>query len=267
MNDNLSKEHKAKTIMKIEQAINRVEAELQQWKQKEERFSRMFAFKVSDNRVFLKEKLRHYGTVAALFRDSINPEERLALRILRQERRRIEKQLYPKLWLRLLRRLTVEPIRRKHIARLQAREARRNEQTLKNALHKAGFGQVASKLQENIRQGLDRFSIPVSYHVNEKERMDFGLSFAKDQNGQYRFEGYRAALTGEDKPQESRQQNFPIQEGGVTATEAYHLLSGRALQPQSSPGEGKWTRRATTGSRSSVRATVTIWSRPCGTCP
>jgi hypothetical protein len=111
---------------------------------------------------------------------------------------------------------------------------------LKNALHQAGFGQVASKLQENIKQGLDGFTIPVSYHVNEKERMDFGLSFAKDQNGQYRFEGYRAALTGENKPQESRQQVFHIQEGGVTATEAYHLLSGRALQPQSCVGENKW---------------------------
>jgi hypothetical protein len=190
--------------------------------------------------VFLKEKLRHYDTVAARFRDPANPEEKLALRILRQERRRIERRLYPKRWLRLLRRLTVEPVRRQYAARRQAREASRNRQALDNALRQAGFGQTAPKVHESVRQGLAEFTVPVSWYVNEKERMDCRLSFAKDPDGRYRFEGYQASLGQEGKPQESKQQTFRMDATGINSREAYHLLSGRALQPESALREGKW---------------------------
>lgn len=230
--------------MKTDQAASRIEAELQEWKQKEQRFNRMFGFNVSDNRVFLKEKLRHYDTITARFRGTPDPEERLALRILRRERRQIEKQLYPKLWLRLLRRLTVGTVRQRYIALQQAREALRNQQALENAVRKAGFGQIASKLGENLRQGQREFTVPVSCHINEKHRMDFELSFARDPGGRYRFEGYQAALHREGKPEESRRQAFRMDTGtGITSGEAYNLLSGRALQPESSlreGGQGKW---------------------------
>ena len=40
--------------------VNRVEAELNQWRSREERFSKLFSFSLSNNRALLKEKLDYY---------------------------------------------------------------------------------------------------------------------------------------------------------------------------------------------------------------
>ncbi|MDJ1503587.1 hypothetical protein [Xanthocytophaga agilis] len=230
--------------MQTEHVSNRVEADLNQWKQKEERFSQLFSFNVTSNRDFLKEKLQYYNRIAAKYKNSDNPEEKLAIRILKQEQNRIEKQLYPNLWLRLLRKLNVEPIQQKYIAQKEEKQIVQNTEALKNLIHKAGFGQVTSQLEESIKQGLPEFKIPVSYYVSEKERMNFQLTFHKDKNGQYQFENYQAILQSDNKSVQNRQQTFrPDNTTSITANQAYNLLSGRALQVEASQLEakqGKW---------------------------
>ncbi|MDJ1473220.1 hypothetical protein [Xanthocytophaga flava] len=226
--------------MQTEHVSNRVEADLNQWKQKEERFSQMFSFTVTSNRDFLKEKLQYYNRIAAKYKNSDNPEEKLAIRILKQEQNRIEKQLYPNLWLRLLRKLTVEPIQQKYIAQKEEKQIVQNTEALKNLIHKAGFGQVVPQVEESIKKGLPEFKIPVSYYVSEKERMNFQLSFHKDTNGQYQFEKYQAMLQSDNKSVQNRQQTFrPNNTTTITANQAYNLLSGRALQLEASKLEAK----------------------------
>ena len=63
----------------------------------------LFSFSLSSNRALLKEKLEYYERIAARYRGTQDQEERFALRMLRQERNRIEKQLYPNPLIRLLR--------------------------------------------------------------------------------------------------------------------------------------------------------------------
>ncbi len=218
--------------------INRVENDLNQWRSREERFAKLFSFGVSNNKPFVKEKLKYYDAVAAKYKGTPNQEERLALRILKQERNRIEKQLYPNLLLKLLRRLIL-PVRQQYVVKQEAKQTAGNEQALKETLFRAGFGNIGGKLEQHMKQGQQEFSIPVSYYVNEKERLDFSLSFAKDQNGQYQFEGYKAGLRNEAKPEESRQQSFRIEPGNaITATQAYNLLAGRAVQKEHDVMEG-----------------------------
>lgn len=218
--------------MNARQPVNRVETDLNQWRSKEERFGKLFSFGVSNNKSLLKEKLKYYDAVAARYKGTPNQEERLALRILKQERNRIEKQLYPNLLLRLLRRLLL-PVRQQYVVKQEAKQTAGNEQALKETLFKAGFGSIGNKLEPYMKQGQQEFSIPVSYYVNEKERLDFNLSFAKDHYGQYQFDSYKAALRSEHRPEESRQQNFNIEPGNtITTTQAYNLLAGRAIQKE-----------------------------------
>lgn len=218
--------------------INRVENDLNQWRSREERFAKLFSLGVANNKPFVKEKLKYYDAVAAKYKGTPNQEERFALRILKQERNRIEKQLYPNLLLRFLRRLIL-PVKQQYVIKQEAKQTAGNEQALKETLFRAGFGNIGSKLGQYTKQGQQEFSIPVSYYVNEKERLDFNLSFAKDQNGQYQFENYRAGLRNEAKPEESRQQNFQIEpDNTITATQAYNLLAGRAVQREYTGMEG-----------------------------
>lgn len=211
--------------------VNRVEADLDQWRSREERFSKLFSFSLSSNRALLKEKLEYYERIAAKYKGTQNLDERFALKMLRQERNRIEKQLYPSLLIRLLRRLLVAPVKEQIIIRQDNRKMEQNSQALHQQVQRAGFPDLSAKIDEQIKQGHQQFSVPVSYYLNDKERLDHQLSFVKDQSGSYQFEGYRTALHNESKPDEKRQQYFSMHNGyNVNPAEAYNLLSGRCIQ-------------------------------------
>jgi len=49
--------------MDSKQSTNRISSEINQWKAREERLSKLFSFSVSDNKAFLKDKLRFYERV------------------------------------------------------------------------------------------------------------------------------------------------------------------------------------------------------------
>lgn len=211
--------------------INRVEIELNQWRSREERFSKLFSFNLLSNRALLKEKLNYYDRIAARYKGTQDLDERFALRVLRQERSRIEKQLYPNLLLRLLRRLLIAPLKEQIIIRQDNRKTEQNSQALHQQVQRTGFSDLSVKIDEQIRRGQQQFFIPVSYYLNDKERIDHQLSFAKDQSGQYHFEGYKTVLYNEAKPDEKRQQYFSMRhEYNINTTEAYNLLSGRCIQ-------------------------------------
>ena len=216
--------------------VNRVEAELNQWRSREGRFSKLFSISLSSNRALLKEKLDYYDRIAAKYKGTLDLDERFALRMLQQERNRIEKQVYPNLLIRLIRRLLIASVKEKIVIRQDNRKSEQNSHALHQQVQRTGFPDLSAKINEQIRQGQQQFSIPVSYYRNDKERVDHQLSFAKDQSGQYQFEGYKTALHNDAKPDEKRQQYFSMRhEHNVNITEAYNLLSGRCIQ-----SDGTW---------------------------
>lgn len=211
--------------------VNRVEAELNQWRSREERFSKLFSFSLSNNKALLKEKLDYYDRIAAKYKGTQDLDERFALRVLRQERNRIEKQLYPNLLIRLLRRLLVAPVKEQIAIRQDNRKTEQNSQSLHEQVRRAGFPDISTKINENINQRQPQFSVPVSYYINDKERLNHQLSFIKDQSGTYHFEGYKTNLYNESKPNEQREQYFSAKNGyEINTTESYNLLAGRAIK-------------------------------------
>jgi hypothetical protein len=216
--------------------VNRVEMELNQWRSREERFSKLFSFSLSNNSSLLKEKLHHYEHIATKYKDSQNLDERFALRMLKQERNRMLKQLYPNLFVRLFRRVLVVPLIEQIAVRQNLKEMEQNSQLLHEQVQRIGFSDLSAKIDQQIRKGQDQFTIPISHYISEKERLDYELFFIKDPTGHYQFEGYKTALQNESKPEESRCQYFKMREGHtVDTTQAYNLLAGRSVQK-----EGAW---------------------------
>lgn len=210
--------------------INRVETELNQWRSREDRFNKLFSFSLASNRSLLKEKLQYYDRIAAKYTGTQNLDEQFALRILRQERNHIERQLYPNPILRLLRRMLVVLVREQIVIRQNNKRMAENSQALHQQVQRAGFTDLFTKIEEQIKQGQQQFSLPVSYYLNNNERLDHQLSFVKGNSGLYQFEGYKTTLYNESKPNEKRQQYFNLRnEYNVNATEAYNLLSGRSI--------------------------------------
>ena len=216
--------------------VNRIEMELSQWHSREERFSKLFSFSLSNNRSLLKEKLHHYERIATKYKDSQNLDERFALRMLKQERNRILKQLYPNLVVRLVRRVLVAPLIEQIAVRQDLKEVEQNSQSLHDQVQRIGFSDLSARIDQQIRKGQEQFTIPISYYISEKERLDHELSFVKDPTGHYQFEGYKTALQNELKPEESRCHYFKMREGHtVDTTQAYNLLAARSVQ-----NEGAW---------------------------
>jgi hypothetical protein len=211
--------------------INRVETELNQWRSREERFSKLFSFSLSSNKALFKEKLQYYDRIAAKYKGTGDIDESFALGVLKQERNRIEKQLYPNLLIRLLRRLLVVPVKEQIVIRQDNRKTEQNSQSLHEQVRRAGFPDISTKINENINQRQPQFSVPVSYYINDKERLNHQLSFIKDQSGTYHFEGYKTNLYNESKPNEQREQYFSAKNGyEINTTESYNLLAGRAIK-------------------------------------
>jgi hypothetical protein len=215
-----------------------VETELNQWRSREERFSKLFSFSLSSNKALLKEKLQYYERVAAKYKGTQDMDERFALRILQQERSKIKKQLYPNPVIRLLRRLLVAPVKEQTVIRQNNRKTEQNSQSLHQQVQRAGFTNLAAKIDEQIKQGQQQFSLPVYYYINDKERLNHQLSFVKDQSGIYHFDGYKTNLCNESKPNEQRQQYFNRKNGyEINTTEAYNLypvVQLKRMEPGSS---------------------------------
>ncbi|CAD0004855.1 hypothetical protein [Flavobacterium chungangense] len=215
--------------------VNRVEMELKQWHSREERFSKLFNFSLSNSRSLLKEKLHHYERIGSKYKGTKNIEERFALKMLEQEKSKILKQLYPNLLVRLVRKLLVAPLIDQIAVNKDVKEAQKNNQALYDQVQRIGFKDLSNQIDDQIKQGQEQFSIPVSYYINEKERLDHELSFSKNQSGQYQFDGYKTTLQNELKPEENRSQYFKLQErNSVDTKQAYNLLAGRAVQKEKS---------------------------------
>lgn len=212
---------------------NRVEMELNQWRSREERFSKLFNFSLSNNRSLLKEKLHHYERIGTKYKGTKNIEERFALQMLKQEKAKILKQVYPNLLVRLIRKLIVAPLIDQIAVHKDTKEEEKNNQSLHDQVQRIGFGDLSAKIEDQIKQGREQFTIPVSYYANEKERLNHELSFAKDHSGQYQFDGYKTTLQNELKPEEDKSQYFKIHGGNFIDTmQAYNLLAGRAIQKE-----------------------------------
>lgn len=219
-----------------EQGTNRIEAELLRWKEKEERFAKLFTFEMSSNRALMREKLRDFDAIYTRYRGTQKPNERFALRMLKQERRHLERQLYPNLLIRLTRRLLIKPIRDIFVNRANRKRDKRKRESLYNQLSKSGLRDQFKNAERIMVQHGQDFSLPVSYQANEKQRVDHSLQFEMDGQGAYKAVSLTATLHDATKPKREVKQTFDLKKyPGIGVQEAFNLLDGRSVLLN-----GKW---------------------------
>lgn len=119
-----------------------------------------------------------------------------------------------------------------------------NLEFLKKSLKYMGFGEkLNADLENKIKEQPADFklSIPGEFTKGDiKERVDFRLDFKKsDQTDMYFFNRYQATLKNDDPGKEKSQTFYISKNAGITAKEAYNLLSGRAVNKDLENKEGQ----------------------------
>ncbi len=233
---------------------NRVERDIAAWRKQEQQIAALFPPSVVNSRDLKEQRLKELDKIYYTQRGGLSEAEKLSLRIVNIERRQLERQLYPNLLLLLLRRLfdmprfTVASFQHTFVPRnLQYRQPD-NVQRLNHALVSNGFKNVNADLAKQISENKPQFTITHSELTASHKRVDYELSFKKDDQGRYQFTGYDAALKTDGKPAETKRQHFTIDErsNNIKAGEAAHLLEGRSVQKMYFNAEGHlrngWTK-------------------------
>lgn len=209
---------------------NRVEAEVLRWKEKEERFSTVFSFAMSTNKALIREKLRDYEAISLKYRGTLKPDERLTLRMLKQERRQLERQLHPYLLFRLGRRWLVNPVRNFFVRRAARKQLERQRESLNYQMNRIGLGKHFGEAERMMRQRGQKFSMPVSYYTDERQRVDHTLQFEMNGRGIYQAVSLEASLRDADNPKKIIKQTFDLKQyPGIGTREAINLLEGRSV--------------------------------------
>ncbi len=225
-----------KEWMMDKKKVNRIEVEVAKWKEEESRFKTLFSFDVSTNKGLLRKKLRDFEDIAAKYRKTNDPAERLSLMALKQERRHLERVAYTNTFIRLFRRLIILPIRRQILIVRQNRMKEMNEQKLTQILSKLGLKSHNPAVRKHIDNDETTFSIPAQQYVNGTEKLNSRVSFEKDVSGEYKLSSHEIGLGTDAKGQENHNKILQLSADLLpNSKESYNLLQGRSVQI-----DGKW---------------------------
>jgi hypothetical protein len=120
----------------------------------------------------------------------------------------------------------------------------KNLEFLKEGLKYLGFGdKLNADLENKIKEQPAEFNLHLAGEFNRdasKDKVDYILDFKKsDQSDMYFLNRYRATLKNDDPAQEKTQTFYITKNSGITAKEAYNLLSGRAVNKDLHNKEGQ----------------------------
>lgn len=121
----------------------------------------------------------------------------------------------------------------------------KNLEFLKEGLKYLGFGdKMNADLENKIKEQPKEFNLTLTgeFKIPElvNDRVDYKLDFKKsDQTDMYFLNRYQATLKNDDPAQEKTQTFYITKNSGITAKEAYNLLSGRSVNKDLNNKEGQ----------------------------
>lgn len=120
----------------------------------------------------------------------------------------------------------------------------KNFEFLKDGLKYMGFGdKLNAELEKQINQQPQEFKLSLEGEFKKdgiNDKVDYKLDFKKsDQTDMYFFNRYQATLKNDDPAQEKTQTFYLTKNSGITAKEAYNLLSGRSVNKDLNNKEGQ----------------------------
>ena len=120
----------------------------------------------------------------------------------------------------------------------------KNFEFLKDGLKYMGFGEkLNGDLEAKIKEQPTEFQLPMQGEFkkdNVTEKVDYKLDFKKsDTTDMYFFNRYQATLKNDDPTKEKTQTFYITKNAGITAKEAFNLLSGRSVNKDLTNKEGQ----------------------------
>ncbi|NOS90601.1 MAG: hypothetical protein HOP30_01650 [Cyclobacteriaceae bacterium] len=121
----------------------------------------------------------------------------------------------------------------------------KNFDFLKDGLKYLGFGEkLEGELRANIEKQPAEFKLKTENEFkrgDKTEKMEYTIDFRKgDQGDMYFLNRYHATLKNEEDPTKGKTQTFYITKNqGITAKEAYNLLSGRSVNKDLTTKDGQ----------------------------
>lgn len=224
--------------------INRVEHEQQLWESKEKRFLELFKSypKAIESRSFLTEKLNFYEAIEKTYGKSSDSGERMAAKFLAEQKRELERKLFPTRTLRFLRwvfKLIKPPVAPFQVDRMDHEELSKQKirnkvdrglQRIKRDLIVAGLGSAYSDVAKQFREGRQDILTKVSLYFTPGERTNITAAFSSAVGGVPKFIGYKMDLDEALYPGEQRTQKFSWGDGEFPSVRAaYNQLNGRPV--------------------------------------
>jgi hypothetical protein len=219
----------------MEGRLDHLERELSDWEAREQKFRKLFGNSVVDSKAFLKEKLAFYEVLDLKYgsRPGLDP---LGRQLIRQEKHKLERKVYPNLLVRLAYKLIASVVAKKELTRYDARQADNLKSVQANVVA-SGFEGLDNIVAQKSGHGLKEFSIPISDHVNERQKMDYDLKFSRGADGDYQFEGYQAKLS---EGQRNEANACLIEPLTLKPEQAYNLLCGRPVLHTDKDQSSRW---------------------------
>jgi hypothetical protein len=120
----------------------------------------------------------------------------------------------------------------------------KNFEFLRDGLKYMGFGEkLNTDLETKIKAQPADFQLTLQGEFKKDgavDKVDYRLDFKKsDQTDMYFFNRYQATLKNEDPAKEKSQTFYITKNSGITAKEAYNLLSGRSVNKDLNNKEGQ----------------------------
>lgn len=214
----------------MESQKNRVENEINQWMFKEEKLKNLFKRSPIVERSCAKEKLKFYQMLLFKYKKTKILYELMALQFVKNEIKSLVRKIYPNKFERLL----YEAYNAIYIERINnsqyLKQQENNKKSLEYQLSESGFHDSYSKVLELMKQEQSQFSVPVSYYISEKEKIDHSLYFLKQPEGGYKFDGFRSILENYSTPYFRSTHYFKYEKSeSFNVDQAYNLLLGRAV--------------------------------------
>lgn len=223
----------------MEKSVNRVIQGWQAWEERQKQLEKIPAPGMNKEMVMDLLKLEHLQKIKYRLSDTIRQDERQCLTLLNAVIKKLQKQLYPNLISRLIRRIKDVLIDGPAYLRDLKIQRAENMADLKQQLSTAGFSDFAGKLEKHLDPEMMKAAIPLNSQLDAERSMQVMLHFEKDANERFHFQKLEAALDHKTAPEQSRSHSFYIEDWpGLKAKEMLNLLDGRAIKQDYTDASG-----------------------------
>ncbi|MEJ5144647.1 hypothetical protein [Sphingobacterium sp. MYb388] len=194
------------------------------------RFEKLFPTNFLNSIDFKKEKLRMYEQVLSRDAPGLTEDERVSKKALNQERRALEKEVYPNVYVRLFRNilLLAKAMVKATVPGFNSSSPSKNLGSIDNKLEKSGLSDWKEPVHQAIRKG--KTAMDFSESNTPTENIDYHFKIAHDERNRPILDGYTATLRdGNNKPTASIHVS---EEANLTKENVRALLSGRAINTE-----------------------------------